>query len=94
VISSAKPDDWRTPLQAAAFAFERNLAADEALGWVDKSIAIRETYGNLGLKARMLERRGNKAEARKLAERAIALGKAAKPQPADTSAMEKFLREM
>lgn len=93
-IAAAKADDWRTPLQAASFAFERNLVPDEALAWVDKSIAMRETYNNLALKARMMERRGNKAEARKLAERAIALGKAAKPQPANTSAMEKFLREM
>lgn len=93
-IASAKADDWRTPFQAAGFAFERNLAADEAMTWVDKSIAARETYGNLALKARMMAKRGDKAQARQLAERAIAVGKAAKPNPADTSAMEKFLAEM
>lgn len=93
-IAAAKADDWRTPLQAATFAFDHNIAADEAMSWVDKSIAVRENYNNLSLKARMMERRGNTAEARKLAERAVALGKAAKPQPADTSAMEKLLTDL
>ncbi len=93
-ITAAKTDDWQTPFRAASFAFERNLAPDESLAWVEKSIVVRETYNNLALKASMMARRGNTAEARRLAERAIALGKAAKPQPANTSAMERLLTEL
>lgn len=93
-IAAAKPDDWRTPLQAAAFAFERKLAPDEALAWVNKSIAVQEDYRNVSLKARIMQKRGDTAQARQLATRAITLGKAAKPQPADVSAMEKLLAEL
>ena len=93
-IAAAKPDDWRTPLQAAMFAFDRNIATEDALTWVNKSIAVQEDYRNLSLKARIMQKRGDTAQARQLATRAITLGKAAKPQPADVSAMEKLLAEI
>ncbi|HYE65793.1 MAG TPA: DUF2911 domain-containing protein [Pyrinomonadaceae bacterium] len=91
-IAAAKPDDWRTPLQAANFSFQNKVNRDEAMKWLDQSIKIKETYGNLGLKARVLAEMGNTAEAISLAEKAIAVGKAADPKT-DTSQMEKLLAE-
>lgn len=93
-VAKTDAKDWRTPYQAANYAFQNNLAMPEAKQWLDRSLAAQETYGNLSLKARMLAREGNKAEAMKHAERAIQIGKAAKPQPADTGAMEKFLGDL
>ena len=91
-IAAAKPDDWRTPLQAAGFSFQNKINREEAMKWLDQSIKIKETYGNLGLKARVLAEMGNTAEAISLAEKAIAVGKAADPKT-DTSQMEKLLAE-
>lgn len=92
-VSKAKPDDWRTPFQAANYAYQSNVAPDEAMTWIDKSIAAKESHTNLALKARLLARAGKKTEAITLAERAIKLGKAAQPA-ADTAATEKFLVEL
>ncbi len=92
-VAKAKPDDWRTTFQAANYAFQNNVASDEAMLWIDRSIAVSETHANLSLKARMLAKAGKKAEAIATAEKAIKVGKAAK-QPADTTATEKFLTEL
>jgi hypothetical protein len=76
-----KPD-WRTPFQAANFAYEnKGAATDQQLSdWLDKSLSINQNANNLWLKARYLERLGKKAEAIKAGEQAIA---AATPQQAD-----------
>src|SRR5436305_14078488 len=39
-VAAAKPDDWRTPLQAANYVFTNNLTAnnEEAMQWLDKSL--------------------------------------------------------
>src|SRR5215212_9502184 len=56
VVAAAKPDDWRTPLQAANYVFTNNLTAnmEEAMQWLDKSLKTKETFGNLYTKARVL----------------------------------------
>lgn len=89
---AAQPDDWRTPLQAANFAFQNNNPADDEEGarWLEQSIKIKETYGNMYSKARMLAAQGKTPEAIAAGERALALGKEAK---ADTSDLEKRLAE-
>jgi hypothetical protein len=76
-----KPD-WRTPYQAANFAFDnKGVATDQQISdWLDKSLAINENISNLWLKARFLERLGKKADAIKTGEAAIAK---ATPQQAD-----------
>ncbi|HEX3560856.1 MAG TPA: DUF2911 domain-containing protein [Pyrinomonadaceae bacterium] len=75
-VAAAKPDDWRTPLQAANYAFTNNVDADEAGQWLDRSIKIKETFGNLYTKARVLAGQGKNAEAVATAERALQLAKA------------------
>lgn len=91
-IAEAKPDDWRTPYRAAAFCLDTNVNLDEANGWLDKSIAVKETMYNLTAKARMLAMNGKKADAIALAKKAIAVGKAADPK-ADTSMTENLIKE-
>jgi hypothetical protein len=93
-VSEAKPDDWRTPMQAGAYLIQGNAnPADDAQGlaWIDQSIKVKETFDNLRTKANALYKVGKKEEAFAVAEQAIQRGKADK---ADTSAFEKRLADM
>jgi hypothetical protein len=77
-VAAAKPDDWRTPLQAANFVFTNNLTANmpEAMQWLEQSIKTKETFGNLYTKARVLASAGKNAEAVAAAEKALQMAKA------------------
>ncbi len=79
---SAMQPDWRTPYSAASFAFENKGAATDAdmMAWLDQSLKVAENTSNLWLRARMAERAGNKADAIRYAEMAVAK---ATPQQAD-----------
>ncbi|MDQ3817803.1 MAG: DUF2911 domain-containing protein [Acidobacteriota bacterium] len=57
-VAAAKPDDWRTPFQAASYAINNKVADDEAMQWLDKSVKAKETFNNLALKARVLAGQG------------------------------------
>lgn len=92
-VAAAKPDDFQTRAQAAGFALNNKLAVEEAMGWLDQSIKIRETMGNVGLKARTLAAQGKTAEAIVLGEKAIQLGKDAKANPTAIANMEKLVAE-
>lgn len=88
VVASAKAAlDWRIPFQAANWASQNKVEGVDAMKWVDQSIAIQETWSNLGLKARMLAASGKRAEAVKTGERALAVARAL-PNPPDTKAFE------
>lgn len=91
-VAAAKPDDWRTPLQAANYAFLNPEKADlaEAGRWLDQSIKIKETFGNMFTKARVLAGQGKTQEAIAAGEKALTLGKEAK---ANTSDLEQRLAE-
>lgn len=91
-VGQAAADDWRTPLRAASFALDNKVALDEAARWLDRSIEARPGYYNVFAKARLAAERGEKAEAVRLARRAIELGKAAQP-PADTAPAERAIEE-
>ncbi|HEY6246194.1 MAG TPA: DUF2911 domain-containing protein [Pyrinomonadaceae bacterium] len=92
-VSSAKADDWRTPMQAGNWVLTNNTSSDDATGmeWLDQSIKIKETFQNLSAKANALYRAGKKEEAFALGEQAIQKGKADK---VDTAAFEKRLADM
>jgi hypothetical protein len=92
-VNEAKPDDWRTPYQAAAYALNDKNTADDAQGmtWLDQSIKVKETFQNLSFKANQLYKAGKKDEAFALADQAIQRGKADK---VDTTAFEKRLADM
>jgi hypothetical protein len=78
-VAGAKPDDWRTPLQAANYVFTNNIAAsnEEAMQWLDRSLKTKETFQNLYTKARVLAATGKAADAVATGEKALAIGKAA-----------------
>lgn len=92
VVAEAKPDDWRTPLQAANYVLlsEDKMDPTEAIGWLEQSIKVKETFGNMYTKARVLASQGKTKEAVAAGERALVLGKEAK---ANTGDLEKRLAE-
>ena len=92
-VGSAKPDDWRTPMQAGNYLLNNQDPADDAQGmaWLDQSIKVKETFQNLANKSVALYKAGKKEEAFALAEQAIQRGKADK---VDTAAFEKRLADM
>jgi hypothetical protein len=93
VVGEAKPDDWRTPMQAGSYLVNNQNAADDAQGmaWIDQSIKVKETFQNLATKANALYKAGKKEEAIAVAEQAIQRGKADK---VDTTNFEKRLADM
>jgi hypothetical protein len=70
-ITAVENSRWQTPLRAADFAFQ-NGKMDEAKAWIDQAAALKENTQILWLKARMLNKEGKKAEAKKTAEAAVA----------------------
>ena len=79
---NAMNPDWRTPYMAADFAFNNKGAATDAemTAWLDQSLKVNQNIANLWLRARIAERAGNRADAIRFGEQAIA---AATPQQAD-----------
>lgn len=92
-VAAAKPDDFATPFQAANYALSNKLSVAEAMGWLEQSIKVKETLGNVGLKARVLAEQGKTAEAIAAGERAIQVGKDAKANPQAIANMEKLVGE-
>lgn len=92
-VNNAKPDDWRTPLQAGNYLVNNQNPADDAQGmaWLDQSIKVKETFQNLSAKANALYKAGKKEEAVALGQQAVERGKTDK---VDTSNFEKRLADM
>src|SRR5215472_6411645 len=89
-VIAANPTNEVLPLQVAqTYAGDKNW--DEALKFVDQSIKVKETFRNLSAKANVLWAAGKKEEALKVADAAIAKGKA---DSANTSAFEKRVADM
>ena len=96
-VAAAKPDDWRTPFQAANYALQ-NKDNEDATRWFDQSLKVldesiktKETFQNLSAKAQVLLAAGRKDEALVVAEKAIERGKADK---VDTAAFEKRVADI
>jgi hypothetical protein len=83
---AANPTAPQLPLQAAQTLWGRFKDNDAALKYVDQSIKVKETFGNLSLKSNILWDMGKKDDAQTVATAAIAKGKADK---ANTAAFEK-----
>ena len=89
-LIAANPTNEVLPLQVAGtYANLKNW--DEALKYVDQSIKVKETFPNLRSKANILWAAGKKEEALKVADLAIAKGKADK---ANTAAFEQRVADM
>lgn len=69
-VSSARPDDWRTPLRAASWAFENGNMAD-AQAWADQAAKANENIQTLYLKARLAAKLKNRADAIRYGEMAV-----------------------
>jgi len=78
---SAKPDDFRAPASAAGFVLNNKMTASyaDAMIWIDKSLAIREAFGNARVKALLSAEMGKTADAITWGEKALAIAKAATP---------------
>ena len=81
------------PVQATNYILTTKITTsyEEALGWLNNSIAMRETFGNLSAKARLLNEMGRLNDAVATAEKAIQVGKAATPV-ANTNNLENLLK--
>jgi hypothetical protein len=92
-VGNAKPDDWRTPMQAGNYLINNQNPADDQQGmaWLDQSIKVKETFQNLSAKANALYKAGKKEEAVALGEQAVQRGKTDK---VDTANFEKRLADM
>jgi hypothetical protein len=95
-VAGAKPDDWRTPLQAGNYLINNNSADDDAQGmaWIEQSIKVKETFQNLSAKANALYKAGKKEEAIALGEQAVQRGKADKVDANAITNFEKRLADM
>jgi hypothetical protein len=74
-VAGNKPDDWVVYAASANYAVDNNVHLEEAMDWIEKSIAIKETFYNYFVKAKLLERKGEKKEAIKLVKKTRDLGK-------------------
>lgn len=88
-LRNAMNPSWQASYQAANFAFENTGAATDAEinQWIEQSLKLNQNISNLWLRARIAERAGNKADAIRYGEMAIA---AATPQQANFAS---FIRE-
>ncbi len=91
-VAAMKPDDWRTPYQAAGFCLNNEVAMDEGRKWLDKSLGIQQHYANLSLLARWQMKVGKKQDAIASAQKALASAKAGK-DTVDTVPTERLLKE-
>ena len=87
---AANPTNESLPLQVGNTYFGRDKNYEEALKFANQSIKLKETFGNLQLKARALWALGKKDEAIAAGDAAVAKGKADK---ANTAAFEKSLAD-
>jgi hypothetical protein len=79
--ANAKADDFRAPATAASFVYNNKMTASyaDAMTWLDKSVAIKETFGNARLKALLAAEMGNTKDAITWGEKALAIAKASTP---------------
>jgi hypothetical protein len=87
-IKARKPEEAGPLNQAANYVatFKQKDSYPEAMGWVDTSIKMKETYSNLSAKARLLKEQGKTPEAIATAEKALAVGRSSTP-PANVNAL-------
>ena len=76
-ISKSLDGTWRTYASAARYMAETKKDYDTALRYVDQSLALKEDWFNLWIKATVLAAKGSVKEATALGERAYELGRKA-----------------
>jgi hypothetical protein len=74
-INAAIDGGWRTYANAARYMLENKKDYDTGMKYVDQSLALKEDWFNLWIKAELVAAKGNIKEARATGERAYDLGK-------------------
>jgi len=74
-IKNAVDNTWRTYANAARYMLENKKDYDTGMKYIDQSLALKEDWFNLWIKAELLKAKGNAQEARATGERAFELGK-------------------
>lgn len=95
ILDNARNLMVSNPINAARFVLDSKMTANypEAIGWLDDSLAINETYAGLFLKSRLLNEMGKKQEAITTAEKALKVGKSSTPA-ANTAGVEDLLKQL
>jgi Protein of unknown function (DUF2911) len=70
LAGTPKWDDYQT---AAHWALDKNQRLDDAMTWIDKAMALKESFWNYETKARLLQKAGKTEEALVHLDKAIAL---------------------
>jgi len=78
-INSTLDNTWRTYANAARYMLESKKDADTALKYVDQSLALKEDWFNLWVKATVLAEKKDWKGARELAQKSYDLGQKAGP---------------
>ena len=82
--------EWTVPYGAASFAFSSDLDNKaEAMAWIDRSLALKEVFWNLRLKAQMLAKEGRLKDAVAVGEKAVAVGKTDEDAAEEVPKLEK-----
>jgi hypothetical protein len=84
--------DWRVLNQAARYAATEKVYTEQAMTWVDRSIALDRNAANVRTKAELLAGQGKHKEAIALAEESIKLAKAQNPA-ANVTGTEQLINE-
>ena len=84
--------DWRILNQAARYAATEKVYAEQAMGWIDRSIALDRNAANVRTKAELLAGQGKYKEAITLAEESMKLARAQNPA-ANVTATEQLINE-
>jgi tetratricopeptide (TPR) repeat protein len=83
---------WQVLNAAAGYALSQNVYLNEAMNWVDRSIALDRNPRNLQTKADLLAQAGKLDDAIATAEEAVKLAKQRNPK-ANTSGLEKRIAD-
>lgn len=90
-----KPDDAAVLQAAASYNLSRGRNLDQAMTWIDKSVAAGENFRNLYVKAQLLGKMGKFAEALPVAQKALSVGQSSNDGvfPFFKDAIEKSISE-
>jgi predicted RNA polymerase sigma factor len=80
-------------MNLALFALQHDARLDDAMKWINISLAYEENYFNLRVKAQLLAKAGKKQEAIQTMEHALALASKMSSPPFDLGDMKKKLEE-
>ena len=94
VLKGARADlGWQPGYRAAAYCLDNNLSLEDGKKWIEQSVSVEKTYGNLSLKARYLALDKKYKDAVKTMQEALELGQKMDNKPMNYGEMENLLNE-